>query len=221
MPIESYTYSVQDIITDLSRQFGDEAEIQISSSDIIRWVNSAQREIISTNTTINEVVATADIVNGQDKYPLLSDPAFANMQNIHSILFEGIPLEKMEFNDALKYIIDGKDDDHGDPKIWYIKAGILHFWPKPDRDITDGYTIYFNRAPAKVTSAGDPLGIPDNFYNALLQLVSSYAYEMDENPQMAQMKIQQAEKSINIQQNQTTVHSQYFPTIQPDPEDYI
>ena len=221
MPIESYTHSVQDVITDITRQFGDEAEIQINSADIIRWVNSAQREIIQTNTTINEVAATSDIVSGQDKYPVLNDPAFANVQNIHSVLFDGRPLEKMEFNDALKYIIDGADDDHGDPKIWYLKAGILHFWPKPDRSIDNGYTIYFNRAPAKVTGSGDMLGIPDNFYNAVLQLVMSYAYEMDENPQMAQMKIQQAEKSINIQQNQTTSHSQYFPTIQPDPEDYI
>ena len=221
MPIESYTHSVQDVITDITRQFGDEAEIQINSADIIRWVNNAQREIIQTNTTINEVAATSDIVSGQDKYPVLNDPAFANVQNIHSVLFDGRPLEKMEFNDALKYIIDGADDDHGDPKIWYLKAGILHFWPKPDRSIDNGYTIYFNRAPAKVTGSGDMLGIPDNFYNAVLQLVMSYAYEMDENPQMAQMKIQQAEKSINIQQNQTTSHSQYFPTIQPDPEDYI
>ena len=221
MPIESYTHSVQDVITDITRQFGDEAEIQINSADIIRWVNSAQREIIQTNTTINEVAATSDIISGQDKYPVLNDPAFANVQNIHSVLFDGRPLEKMEFNDALKYIIDGADDDHGDPKIWYLKAGILHFWPKPNRSIDNGYTIYFNRAPAKVTGSGDMLGIPDNFYNAVLQLVMSYAYEMDENPQMAQMKIQQAEKSINIQQNQTTSHSQYFPTIQPDPEDYI
>jgi hypothetical protein len=221
MTIESYTHTVQDVITDVTRQFGDEAEIQINSADIVRWVNSAQAEIFQLNSTINEVAATANIVNNQDKYPILSDPAFLNLNNIHSILVDGKPIKNMEFNDALNYIVDGEDDDHGDPTIWYLKAGILHFWPKPDRDITNGFTIYFNRKPAKVTGAGDSLGIPDNFYNAVLQLVLSYAYEMDENPQMAQMKTQQAEKSINIQQNQTTPQSQYYPTIQLDPEDYI
>lgn len=221
MPLETYTHSVQDVIDDVTRQFGDEAEIQISSSDIIRWVNNAQREITQTNTTINEAVATSNIVANQTSYALLSDPAFANMLNIQTILFEGAPLKNMEFNDALKYIIDGKDDDHGDPTIWYIKAGLLHFWPVPDRSITNGFSIYFNKAPVKVTGAGDMLSVPDNFYNAVLQLVMGYAYEMDENPQMAQMKQQQAAQSINIQQNQTISQMQYFPTIQQDPEDYI
>jgi hypothetical protein len=221
MAFEVYTHTVQDVITDVTRQFGDEAEIQINSADIIRWTNSAQAEIFQLNSTINEVAATADIVNDQDKYPILSDPAFTNLNSIHSILVDGKPLDNLEFNDALRYIVGSDLDATGDPTIWYLKAGILHFWPKPDRDIPDGFTIYFNRKPAKVTGAGDSLGIPDNFYNAVLQLVLSYAYEMDENPQMAQMKTQQAEKSINIQQNQTTPQTQYFPTIQVNPEDYI
>jgi hypothetical protein len=221
MAFEVYTHTVQDVITDVTRQFGDEAEIQINSADIIRWTNSAQAEIFQLNSTINEVAATADIVNDQDKYPILSDPAFTNLNSIHSILVDGKPLDNLEFNDALKYIIGSDLDATGNPTIWYLKAGILHFWPKPDRDIPDGFTIYFNRKPAKVTGAGDSLGIPDNFYNAVLQLVLSYAYEMDENPQMAQMKTQQAEKSINIQQNQTTPQTQYFPTIQLNPEDYL
>jgi hypothetical protein len=221
MAFEVYTHTVQDVITDVTRQFGDEAEIQINSADIVRWTNSAQAEIFQLNSTINEVAATADIVNAQDKYPILSDAAFTNLNTIHSILVDGKPLDNLEFNDALRYIVGSDLDATGDPTIWYLKAGILHFWPKPDRDIPDGFTIYFNRKPAKVTGAGDSLGIPDNFYNAVLQLVLSYAYEMDENPQMAQMKTQQAEKSINIQQNQTTPQTQYFPTIQVNPEDYI
>lgn len=221
MTIESYTHSVQDIITDVTRQFGDEAEIQINSADIIRWTNSAQAEIFQLNSTINEVVATTNVTNGQDKYPVLADTAFANLNNIHSILIDGKPIQNLEFNDALKYIVGSDLDATGDPTIWYLKAGVLNLWPVPDRTITGGLTIYFNRKPAKVTGAGDMLGVPDNFYNAVLQLVLSYAYEMDENPQMAQMKSQQAEKSINIQQNQTTPQSQYFPTIQLDPEDYL
>jgi hypothetical protein len=221
MPIESYTHSVQDVITDVTRQFGDEAEIQVSSSDVIRWVNSAQAEIFQVNSTINEVVATTNITNGQDKYPVISDPAFANLNTIHNILIDGKPIQNLEFNDALKYIVGSNLEATGDPTIWYLKAGVLNFWPVPDRDISNGLTIYFNKRPARVTSAGDSLGIPDNFYNGLLQLVMSYAYEMDENPAMAQMKTQQAEKSINIQQNQTTPQTQYFPTIQLDPEDYI
>lgn len=221
MTIESYTHSVQDVITDVTRQFGDEAEVQINSSDIVRWVNSAQAEIFQLNSTINEVVATANVNSGQDTYPVLADSAFANLNNIHSILVNGKPIKNLEFNDALNYIIGSDQDATGDPTIWYLKAGVLKLWPVPDKTYTNGLTIYFNRKPAKVTGAGDMLGIPDNFYNAVLQLVMSYAYEMDENPQMAQMKSQQAEKSINIQQNQTTPQSQYFPTIQVDPEDYL
>ena len=41
------TKTVSDIATDVKRTFGDEAGVQVNDTDIARWINSAQIEIVS------------------------------------------------------------------------------------------------------------------------------------------------------------------------------
>jgi hypothetical protein len=219
MAIESYTRTVQEVIEAVTRQVGDEAEIQFQQADIIRWVNQAQLEITIKNNTINEVSAVTNIIAGQDKYPILSDAAFADLNKINTILFDGRPLKNLNFQEAMEYIIGNSSD--GTPSIWYVKTGVLSLWPKPDVAITGGLTIYYNKKPAKVTSAGDTLGVPDSFFNAVIQYVTGQAQEMDENWQAAAVKQQQFEVSVNSQQYMTVEQTAYYPSIIQDPEDFI
>lgn len=221
MPVESYTRSVNDVYQHVTRQFGDEAGIQLGISDVVRWINAGQREIVSTNTTINEAKAKTDVVAGQSEYPILSDSAFSRLQNIHTVFYDGSPLQALSFEDAVDYIITGKENDSGGtPKIWYVKAGVLHLYPSPVDYVSQGLSIFFTQAPATVSGTGDTLTIPDNYYNALVEYVMKEAYEMDENFQAAGVKAQAFEKSVGRQANQTVIQQAEFHTIQPDMEDY-
>jgi hypothetical protein len=221
MPIESYTRTVNDVFEYVKVQFGDEAGIQLGISNVLKWINVAQREIVQTNTTINEFRAKTDIIAGQAEYPVVSDPAFANVQNIHTVFYNGAPLQNLSFNEAVDYIITGKENaTTGVPSIWYIKAGVINLWPSPSAAITQGLTIYANKAPTLVTGTGDLLSVPDNYYSAVLQNVMAQAYEMDENFQAAGIKAQQFEKSVGQQANQGQIQQAQFHTIQVDPEDY-
>jgi len=220
MAIESYTRTAQEVIEAVNRQVGDEAEIQFTQSDILRWINQAQLEIIIKNTTINEASAVTNIVKDQDKYPILSDPAFADLNKLQTVLYDGRPLKNLTFQEAMDYIIDG-DNEPGTPSIWYVKAGLLNLWPKPDKAITGGLTLYYNKKPKKIVTAGETLGVPDTFFNAILQYVIAQALEMDENWQAAGVKAQQFEVSVNSQQHMTVEQTAWYPSIQPDPEDFI
>ena len=220
MAVESYTHVVSEIVTHVERQFGDEAQVQVDSADIIRWINAGQREIITNNTSVNEAVAVANITANRSNYPLDSDPAFKGIQNITSVLVQGTPLKGMTFQEALTYLQNGETVVTGTPTIWYQKVGLLNLWPVPTSDIPQGLQIYFTKAPVPVTAVGDKIGVPDNFYNALVQYVMQQVYEMDENFQAAAAKSQQFEKSVNLQQNQSDVQDAYFPRIQGDPEDW-
>lgn len=220
MAIESYTRTVKEVQDAVTRAFGDEAEIQVNSSDIIRWTNQAQLEIIIKNTTINEAMAVTDINQGQSKYPIAGDAAFADLNKIHTILINERPIINLNFQEAMTYIMDG-DTGEGTPSIWYIKTGVLNLWPIPDTTITGGLTIYYTKKPAILTSAGDTLGVPDNFFNAIVEYVTSQAMEMDENWQAAGIKRQQFDTSVNSQQYQTIEQNAAFPTIIQDPEDYL
>lgn len=221
MALERYTRTVQEIVTAVNRQFGDEAEIQISSADIIRWINQAQNEIVISNTTINEGMASADIVQDQDKYPLLSDPAFADVARVHTVLYQGRPVKNISFQEALAFIGKSTSDGSGSPQLYYIKNGTLVFFPVPDANVPGGLTLHFTKTPKAVVNIGDKLTVPDTFYNAVLQYVIAQAQELDENWQAAQVKLQQFEKSVNIQQNETIEQEGYYPSITQDYEDYL
>ena len=53
MPVERKTKTVQDVLLSVKRQFGDESGVQVTDSDIVRWVDDAQREISMNNPEIN------------------------------------------------------------------------------------------------------------------------------------------------------------------------
>ncbi len=219
MAIESYTRTAQEVIEAVTRQVGDEAEVQFSTSDIIRWINQGQLEISIKNSTINEAMAVTNIVANQDKYPILADAAFASLSKLHTILYDGRPLKNLTFEEAMTYIIS-KDASTGVPTIWYVKTGVLNLWPKPAVSVANGLTIYYNKRPAKITSSGQFLSVPDSFFNAVLQYVIGQAQELDENWQAAAVKLQQFEVSVNSQQYMTVDQTASYPSIQSDPEDF-
>ncbi len=65
------TYTGTDVATDIKRIFGDEAGVQITDSDIIRWIDVGQLEILK-NTQILKATSTSDLIAGQVVYSLAS-----------------------------------------------------------------------------------------------------------------------------------------------------
>jgi hypothetical protein len=220
MAIETKTRTVQDVKNTIERQFGDEAGVQLNTSDIIRWINDGQREIADTNTTVNQKKAVTDIVQGQDLYSLASDTVFAHIARIVSVRVNGIPCTPITFQEAEKYLVNSSASTNtGTPSMWYEDANDLRLFPIPDSPITGGLSIYFTTVPTVVSALGDALDIPDSYFNALCQYVITQAYEMDENFQAAQYAQAKFDKSLGIRQNDTNIQEQSFPTILIEAED--
>lgn len=220
MAIEKKTRTVQDVKNAIERQFGDEAGVQLNTSDIIRWINDGQRDIVDTNTTINQKKATTNIIQGQDLYPLTSDATFSNIARISSVRVNGVPCTPITFQEAEKYLISSTSStSNGTPNMWYEDVNDLRLFPIPDAPLVGGLTIYFSTTPAVVSGLGDALDIPDSYFNALCQYVITQAYEMDENFQAAQYAQAKFDKSLGIRQNDTNIQEQSFPTILIEAED--
>jgi hypothetical protein len=215
--IERYTRTVTDILTSVKRQFGDESSVQINDADIIRWVNDGQREIVDTNTTINQKLAKTDVIANQDSYPLSTDANLTNISRITSVRFNNSLLRPITVQEAENYAIG--DGNTGDPTAWFEEEGNLILYPKPTTGYVQGLTFRFTALPTKVTTNTDALTIPDSYYSALVQYCLSQAYELDENAQMAQMKSQQFEKTLGLHSNRTVTQNSDFPTIRLDLED--
>lgn len=215
---QAMTKTAEDVAASIKRQMGDEAQVVITDSDIVRWINDGQVEIITNNQNLNLSKAVTNIVAEQGEFPIQDNPVFSDIVMINSIHYKNTRLKGMSFQEAEEYMLTASENT-GLPSLWYAVAGVIHLWPIPREDAPNGLSVYFTKAPKRVTSLGDALGVPDSYFNAVVEYAMSKAYEMEENTQMSQMKTQQFEKSLNIQQNRTVAQMAEYPTIRPDSED--
>lgn len=211
------TYTGTDVATDIKRIFGDEAGVQITDSDIIRWIDVGQLEILK-NTQILKATSTSDLIAGQVKYSLAS----LKILKIQSIHVNGLPISFISFQEAEQYIApnDPINDAKGTPQVWTEWAGNIHLYPAPPTTVSGGLSIFYLPAPAKLAQLSDSLSIPDTYYNDLLNFVLSKAYELDEDPQNSQFKLGQFTQSLDgMANNENVPQVAYYPVITVLPED--
>ena len=199
--------TVSDVKKDVERTFGDEADIQISESDIIRWINAAQREILINNRIIKSTGST-DITSGVSEYSLSS----LDIVSIQSIHYKGRKLRYRSFNEAEEYIqsCDPLKTNSGDPALWYEWGGVVNLYPVPNESISSGLVVYYIREPHKVSDSSDKLTVPDSYYENVLQFVMSKAYELDEDMENHNMKLTEFRERIGILAEQDADNSQDF-----------
>lgn len=195
----------------VKRQFGDEAGVQITDSDILDWINDAQRKICNKNKVI-KAKATSDVIGGQSDYSLPS----LDINQIDGIAINGKFLRATEFPTAESSIIpaDPQKTVSGTPEYWYEYAGVITLWPVPDSTISGGLSVYYTKNPTPLASLSDLLALPDKYFSQITELVLASAYELDENFQAAAYKATQARDGLDEINAEESV-SQYmtYPTI--------
>src|SRR6478609_3167002 len=119
------TKTVSDVLSDVKRTFGDEASVQVTDADVIRWVNQAQVEIVSKNQILTSVATTASVAN-----QYVYDLSALNIQSISSIHYNGVKLDYMSFQEAEEYILrnDPLHNITGVPQFWYQWADEISFY---------------------------------------------------------------------------------------------
>lgn len=210
MALAPITKKAQDVYNYVSRIFGDEAAVQVTSADVLTWINMGQREIILQNPAI-KATASIDLLANVTAY----DPAALDILQIQSIWVNGMPIEHKTFQEAEQYIIsqDTKNQARGTPVLWYDWAGSIYVYPAPDNNYVAGLTVFYLKNPAQITALSDTLTVPDQFFNALCQYVMSQAYELDEDSQNSQFKLGQFQQGLDRQADEQESQRAYYPTV--------
>lgn len=195
MSLRPSTKTFGQLTQDIKRVFGDESGVQLDNSDIQRWANAAQQEIVTSNKAI-KAKSSIPSVAGTASYTF---PA-VKIQQIEALHYDNVRLENLPFSEAERLILsqDPGQEETGTPVIWYEWAGEFTLWPKPD-DVKL-ITIYFTAYPVELT--GDTsqfLSLPDKFYNAVVDYIMSKAYEMDEDMQASQLAEQRFRTALEGQ----------------------
>jgi hypothetical protein len=173
-PITKYA---SDVATAVKRQFGDESGVQITDSDILRWINDGQREI-AASTRCLKTIGTVSTVAGVNSY----DISGINIIAIDSIRYNNVPLEISSFEESEKLALSTQVifNPNVNPTNWYTYGDNIIIWPTPT--VTgDTISAYIVKYPAEVTGTSSLLSIPDSFYNVLINYVLSKAYALDED----------------------------------------
>jgi hypothetical protein len=219
MPRDTYTRTGDEVASEVKRIFGDEALVELKNTDLIRWINAAQREIAMSHEVIRGS-ASSDVTAEQTLYALPGNSPVRLIQGIH---FEGRPLAPVSFQAAQETILKDDPDREakGDPKIWYEWDGDIYIYPASDRDITGGLTLYYIGEPGNIVALEDALQVPDRFYNQIIDYVLGQAYRLDENWQAMSMQDQRFRESMDRHlAKETIVDVNYYPTKTVLPEDY-
>lgn len=192
---------VSDILTRVKRQFGDESGVQVSDADIIRWINEAQRHIVSTNEALLEKIALKDSAVNQQSYPLPIDILI-----LHSISFQDIgqvsytKLKAFSINQFNEYVDgwDGSTFAPGTPSVFTVFAGQLLVFPIPLVSVANAFKIYYTRVPTDVVNNGDTPDLPLLYHDVIVKYCMQQAYETDANFQGVWFKNNEISTDISV-----------------------
>lgn len=213
--------NVQDVVTRIKRTFGDEAGVQITDQDIIRWINDAQEKITLENEGLMETTGSTDIVQGQAEYDVPAD-----MSVLRSLAYKGYRLKYMSFAEFNEYIDGFAAPDSvtpygaGIPEIFMVWDNKIRIFPKPSENLPGGLTVYYIRHPPSVGNLADALTVPLQYHNAVVKFCLKEAYELDEDYNKAQAVKTDFENDVmKLNDRNKWVSQEYYPRITTLPED--
>lgn len=189
MAAEEFTHTGNDVSLRVRSQFGDTSGAQLGDPALLSWINDGQREIVNSNPILRDVKYT-NIVATQSDYTFPNDKVLV----IEAIYVNGYPLKNLTPQAAREYIQSADPEKTltaERPEIWYERAGVISLYPVPNKTFTNGLKLEFIKNPTSLVTLSDTLGIPDRYFNELVNYVISQALEMDENYDAANYKFRQ------------------------------
>lgn len=181
------TLTLADVIAAVKRQFGDESGVQIVDSDITRWTNQAQREIVNKNPMI-QLSASIMTGIGITHYELPD-----RLLQIESVFYDHCILSPVGYERISEEL--GPDfGQQGTPQYFYIWANVIYLWPVPDQ--SKQLDINYSAMPKNVTAPADLLGLPDRYFERICEYVKGLAYELDEDWTANQVQMQKFEDKL-------------------------
>jgi len=200
-------------------KFGDEAGVQITKDNIIRWINDAQRALAVNNDLLQRKATSATVVD-QTAYALPSD-----ILQARSVKWQGHTLHALSQAEADHYVRDNETDvPTGTPTHYWIWANSIYLYPAPSSAGSADLELYYIRQPVSITEDiatldSTALDLPLTYHNAIVDYVLVQAYELDDNWNAADRKAAHfAQASTDLKNPADT--NEFYPFINSAWEDY-
>lgn len=215
------------IVTRVQRQFGDESGVQVTSDDILRWINDAQREAFSQHENLRQASTLMNLTAGTDTYNLTT--SMVTIQAVRVLMDSS----STSYYD-LKYMSEsmfaelingsGGSDYPADIPAFYTRgdaSGTFRIWPRPQTSITNGLKVIYSRYSTDLSTLNDALDLPEYYHQYVLEYCLMKAYEMDEDWEAADKKAAYVQSTLDFNNNREAWFGrQTYPVIGVVDEDY-
>lgn len=196
--------SVIDVLTRVKRTFGDEAGVQVTQADIIRWINDAQREAVMQNEGLLQKVDYIASVAGTKEYTYPTDLFVLHHLYYRSSATDAYySLKYLSLKDFSEYV-DGWDGTtmQGIPLIYTQQTdGKVIIFPTPEASVANGIKLIYSRYATDVVDQNSTLDLPTYLHTFVINFCLMQAYEMDEDWESASNKATQIQGDLDFNNN--------------------
>lgn len=134
--------NLSQIINAVQRQFGDESGAQITRSDIIRWANHGQVDIVRKTEAL-QIHAETDTLKDDGSYDLPT-----GYVRVRRVTFDGRKLERVELEELDDLVPDrDSNGESSTPVYYYMWGSRLFIYPAPARAGAGNLDVYYVKMP--------------------------------------------------------------------------
>lgn len=220
--------SVSDIVIRVQRSFGDESAVQVTTDDILRWINDACKEVVMQHENLLQTNGFMDSVVGQQAFDLPADCFSLNAVYYRDNTDESASYYALRFlaRPELDQLADGwQGNDYGTgvPQVYSRGPnGELLLFPAPDTVYTNAIKLVYARYANKVVTTSDPIDLPPYYHSYVEHFCMMKAYEMDEDWESADHKAQLVQSTIDFNNGREQWFGrETYPTISTSWGDYL
>lgn len=197
--------TVQNVIDRVQRTFGDEAAVQVTQADILRWINDAQREAVMQNEGLLQKIGFIDLVAGQTEYDLPVDCFTLGHVMVKSsasteyyfVQFRSIKQLATEMNG-----FSGSQVTSSYPAFYSSQQpNKLLLVPAPEASVAQGIQVLYSRFATDVVDTASSIDLPPEYGTMVVNYCLMQAYEMDEDWEAAQIKTTQVQGDLDFNNN--------------------
>lgn len=193
---------LSEIVTRVQRQFGDDVQAQITKEDIVRWVNDACLEIVSTNHT-NEGMhkGITPVTAHQYEYNLPAD-----LLLLRAVRLNGKSLQHSTYEQLMtQSILPSATEDYpvGEPDYYWVLGSKLYVTPTPEVSLGTVDILYVKTPDILTTLMMDvEPDVPKQYHLRIVEYCIAQAAELDDNIAQYQVKLQEFKGNLtNLRQN--------------------
>jgi hypothetical protein len=184
--------NVGEIRARVQARFGDTSGAEVTSTDILRWINDGILEI-ARRTQQPQASAQTNTVIGQAGYSLST---FASdVLRLRKVMLGGTVLSGLSIEEADVLLPDREaaNQGNGAPDRFWIWADTLNLFPAPDR--VQALKLFYVKRPAAVAVDGDVPGIPTHMHTDLVDYVIAQAMDSTGDADRAERRMGRFEQT--------------------------